>query len=587
MYNILLQMVHSRVSGIARSVFLSALSATLISGFVGCSTLEPQRPLSDVDTMVGAAPEPSRIEQSSPLEESPLFLLGESEAETDEVAAFPKRFSLSARDADLKSTLMAFSKDTNYSMIIDPDVEGQVSVDLKEVDIFRALDSILIPLGYTYTREGNFFHVMKEQLVARGFAFNYITTQRKSERSLSFKNMSVSGGGSSGSGDSSSSGGSDSSDDSETTVEDTVFAGIWQDVQMALATIIFGDSESSGAGADELRGLSRGDEYGRRLLVNPQGGIIYVLAFPREIKQVEAYLEELEEAVRRQVLIEARILEVFLSDEFAYGLNWSYSMNFPNLSDLDGNLLDFTGTFADSTFNQLLAPANGDMQIGLANDHFSLLLNALAREGQVNVLSSPRISTLNNQPAFIRVVREEVFFQADISPTIIVDGTVTGGETEYNPVVFPIGVILEVTPQIGDDNTVSLDIHPTISSIVRVEESPIGDTQPVIDRREIDTVIKVKNGDTFVMAGLIQESHQEDNNAVPAVSKVPIIGDLLFKGLDHKNSKTELVIMMKPTILNDFKITQIHDESIDRIKKLRKKPSTNLNPYVYSSRLRK
>jgi type II secretory pathway component GspD/PulD (secretin) len=175
-----------------------------------------------------------------------------------------------------------------------------------------------------------------------------------------------------------------------------------------------------------------------------------------------------------------------------------------------------------------------------------------------------------------------VFFQADVAPTVIVNGVVTGGEVEFNPVILPIGIVLEVTPQVGDDNTVSLDIHPSISSIVRVEESPRGDTQPVVDRREMDTVVKVRNGDTLVLAGLIQESHQESNKEVPLAGRIPVLGDLLFKGTDHNNAKTELVIMLRPTILDDFKITRIYNESMDRIGRAKKEPAMNLNPYVYS-----
>lgn len=568
-----------------RWVFKMGLGALLLSSLVACSTAQTRAPMTDMNVMVGASAEPEPTEQPPQLEERPLFLLGEKEPETGAAPTIiPKKFTLSVRDADIKDVLMAFSKDSDYNIVIDPSVEGQVSVDLKEVDIFQALDSILTPLGYTYVRDGNFFRIMPEQLVTRAFSFNYVTTQRKSERSLSFTNMSVVGqtssvsisGGASGS---SGSGGGDNQ--SETTLEGIVSSSIWKDVQTSLETVVFGDSQASSAGMEQLSGFSRGDEFGRRLIVNPQGGTIYVSAFPREMEQVEAFLNNLEEAVRRQVLIEARILEVLLTDEFAYGVNWSYALKLPHLSDLEGNLLDFTGTFSDSTFNQTLAPEESDFQVGVANDHFSALLNTLARRGQVNVLSSPRISTMNNQPAVIRVIREEVFFQADVSPTVIVNGTVTGGEVEFNPVVLPIGVVLEVTPQVGDDDTISMDIHPTISSIVRVERSPLGDEQPVVDRREIDTVVKVRTGDTLVLAGLIREAHQESNREVPLVGRIPVVGDLLFKGTDQDNSKTELVIVMKPTILSDFRIARIYDESMGRLGKLKKRPSLNLNPYVY------
>ncbi len=572
-------------------IVVTGFGVLLLSSLVACSTLQPQPPMKNMDVMVGASSEPEPAEQPPKLEERPLFLLGEKEPQAGETAAvLPKRFTLSVRDADIKDVLMAFSKDSDYNIVISPSVEGKVSVDLKEVDIFQALDSILTPLGYTYMRKGNFFRIMPEQLVTRAFSFNYVTTRRKSERSLTFTNMSVVGqtssvsftGGASGS--SGSSGGGGGNNQSETTLDDIVSSSIWNDVQTSLETIVFGDSQSSSTGTEQLTGFSRGDEFGRRLIVNPQGGTIYVSAFPREMEQVEAFLSDLEESVRRQVLIEARILEVLLSDEFAYGVNWSYALKFPHLSDLGGNLLDFTGTISDSTFNQTLAPEESDFQIGVANDHFSALLNTLARRGQVNVLSSPRVSTMNNQPAVIRVIRDEVFFQADVAPIVIVNGTVTGGEVEYNPVVLPIGVVLEVTPQVGDDDTISMDIHPTISSIVRVEKSPIGDEQPVVDRREIDTVVRVRNGDTLVLAGLIQETHQETNREVPLVGRIPVVGSLLFKGTDQENAKTELVIVMKPTILSDFRIARIHEESMNRLGQLKRKPSMNLNPYVYDKK---
>ncbi|MBI5119022.1 secretin and TonB N-terminal domain-containing protein [Candidatus Poribacteria bacterium] len=566
---------------------LGKFGVLLLFSSMACSSLGSEKPINKVDVMLGPLSEPSPVTQEPQLEERPLFKLSEPKAETGIAAAGAgRKFTLTVRDADIRDVLMAFSKEGDYNLIIDPSITGSVSADLKEVDISQALDAILTPLGYSYVREGAFLRITPQPLETRAFSFNYVTTSRKSKRSLSFTSMSVVGQSSGvsvsgGSGGSSSGGGGGGAGQSESSINDIVSASIWSDVQLSLETIVFGNSQGSTSTSDELKAFSRGDEIGRRLIVNPQGGTIYVSAYPWEMKQVESFLRGLEESVRRQVLIEAQILEILLSDDFAYGLNWSYSLELSHLSDLKGNLLDFTGAFNDSAFNQFLAPDEADFQIGLANDHFSVLLNTLARQGQVNVLSSPRISTMNNQPAVIRVIRDEVFFQADVAPTVIVNGVVTGGEVEFNPVILPIGIVLEVTPQVGDDNTVSLDIHPSISSIVRVEASPRGDTQPVVDRREMDTVVKVRNSDTLVLAGLIQESHQESNKEVPLAGRIPVLGNLLFKGTDHNNAKTELVIMLRPTILDDFKITRIYNESMDRISRAKKEPAMNLNPYVY------
>jgi type II secretory pathway component GspD/PulD (secretin) len=188
----------------------------------------------------------------------------------------------------------------------------------------------------------------------------------------------------------------------------------------------------------------------------------------------------------------------------------------------------------------------------------------VARDHDVRVVSSPRITTLNNQKAIVRVVTEEVFFEAQVEPVIVTNQGVTQPVVNYTPRVIPVGVVLDVTPQVGGDGIITLNVHPTISNILRIEESPNEDTSPVISVRELDTVGKVQNGETLVIAGLLREGTIETSSGVPLLKDVPLLG-MLFGKHSRQKVDIELVMMLTPVILNPENTRQIARDAEKRL----------------------
>jgi len=223
------------------------------------------------------------------------------------------------------------------------------------------------------------------------------------------------------------------------------------------------------------------------------------------------------------------------------------------------------------TFSQSLSPATGLFQIGVSKGDFKALLDAMAEQGKINVLSSPRISTLNNQKAVIKVGRDEVFFKPEYSvQKNELTGTTTSVLTGVTPQTVTVGVVLDVTPQIDEDGAITMHIHPSVTDLVKVEQFSIkGDvyaTAPVIDVRETDAVVRAEDGQTIIIAGMMKEKKAETVTKVPFLGDIPGLG-ALFRRTDRQKEKTELVILLTPTVLVGKKITDIPEYELKGLEK--------------------
>ena len=272
-------------------------------------------------------------------------------------------------------------------------------------------------------------------------------------------------------------------------------------------------------------------------------GLIQVTAEWPRVNRVETFLSRTEESLLRQVAIEVQIFEVTFWDARRTGVDWATISN----GDVDAALVSTEGL--DPVFSFLVN-----------SEHLTGLVEAISDQGDIRVLSTPRITTLNNQKAVVRVVTEEVYFVAEVQPAIVTDGTGTTAVVEYTPEMVPVGVVLDVTPHIGHDRVISLNVHPTISNVVRVETSPNEDTAPVISVRELDTVGKVKDGQTLVIAGLMYDSITDNSTGVPFLKSIPLLG-YFFKRTLKEVRKTELVMLLTPVILDDGQSQAMSDEA--------------------------
>lgn len=436
--------------------------------------------------------------------------------------------SFSIRDADIRETLLALSKTIGYNIVLDPDVSGNATLEVNRVPPLAALDALLVPLGLQYKIKNHIIRVSKMRRETRIFSLNYISTTRKGDSSFT-SSISATGTGTGGTGS------------GTITTEDS--ADLWKDLETGLKEII--------------------SEEGK-FTINKMSGLIVVNDFPADLNQVAEFLEAIEGSVQRQVMIQAKIVDVTLSDEYSLGINWRAIFNAVGMK-MEMAMVGGT-LFQQPLVPPLdpLTPARAIFQAALTDDDFSIILRAMSEQGEVEILSTPQISAMNNQKAAMKVVESEVFFE--VSSTS--DRRTEERFTEVTTKTIDIGLVLEVTPQISSDGQVMMNIHPIISNQTDTAEFESGDLSfsvPVVAVRETHTVVKVPDERTIILAGLIHEKRSETEN------KVPLLGDLIafkrfFRQTKRTTKKSELVIFLTPTILTGKRMEDLSKREMKLLK---------------------
>lgn len=476
-------------------------------------------------------------------------------------SAKEKLFSLSVRDADVRDLLLLLSKDSGINIIADRDVTGNLSIDFSDLDLNSALYAITKQLGYSFRMDKGFIRVTSPVLETRSFNINYITGTRSSKSTM---NASISSGGSSSgtssggstinlnlSGSTSGSGSSSSSGQGNVNITTSGTSDFWKEMRAGLEVIIFGDSKSgSDAGGKSVSG-----KEGKKLIINELAGVVQITDYSDNMERIEDFLNDVEMSVSKQVMIQAHIIEVSLNDGYKFGIDWSL---------LTGSGIGINGELLKFSQNLVLNPATEVFQVDLSNKKIDALLDMMKEQGQVNVLSSPKVSTMNNQRAVIKLTTNEVSWVTN--SYLNSDGTILS--TYTNPQIDEVGLFLDVTPQIDDNGVITMQIHPSISEVESEgSKSPDGkSTKPIIKVREVDTMVKVSNGKTIVIAGLITDKVSETVRKVPLLGDLPLLG-ALFTQTVQEDKKAELVIFITPYILNNKSIEDIRIEHENRLKK--------------------
>ena len=515
-----------------------------------------------------ATPRTSQVPETMALKEPPKLEVPMVKAEPPRAEEFPPlketgHFSLNVRDVDLRDIFLLLSQDSGVNIIADQDITGKISIDFANLDLYSALYAITRQLGLTFRMDKGFIRVSKPRLETKTFQFNYITGKRSSSSTMS---AAISQGDNSGgvnagrstsinistSPSAAQSGGATASSTAQGNVNVTTTgtSDLWKELRRGLEVIIFGDSKGGSEGDSSY---SRGDISGKKLIISESAGIIQVSDLSDNMENIEKFLNDVERCIRKQVLIQAHIIEVTLNDGYRLGIDWELLFR------------NSTESFSLSQ-NLMNRPPSGvfvlDYQLNLPLKNITALLDAMKDQGQVKVLSSPKVATMNNQKAVIKLTTKEVSWVTN--SYLNADGTIVLSYT--NPQIDEVGLFLDVTPQIDDNGLITMQIHPSISDKVRESISPDGkSTKPVIDVREVDAMIKVKNGQTILIAGLIKEKIGDTTRSVPILGDIPIIGTL-FKRVTQDKSKVELVILLTPYILTDQSIEDIRREHEERLK---------------------
>ena len=465
------------------------------------------------------------------------------------------RFNLNLQDADLSAVLLGLGQDSPLNVVVEPNVVGRVSLNLENASLLQILDRVVLPRGFQYQVGENVLRVYQPERETRVYQIDYPNYSRNGTTDLT-----VSGAIASKPAIGEGSGGSGAEDTSTAAVQTIQTVDFWTEIEDAVRSIVLGDG-----GAPVVEGGSPGFQAAPRVLVSRQSGLISVSAPGPILAEVETYLESVAEAASRQVLIDTEIVEVTISDDLQLGVDAEYA---PDLGGgAEGAITPMlTASDPAAVIASQLTPTfnNGAFSIGFVKDNMGLLLRALAEQTDVRVLSTPSITTLNNHKALIKVVRNEVFFVAQVETQITEGALLT--TTEFVPNVIPIGVTLDVTPQISAAGEITMHVHPSVSEVVDVRSQPTSDATlpttgslPVIDLRETDTVLRVRDGQTLVIGGLIQSRDLDKERKVPFLGDIPWLGQA-FRYRETEELRTELMIFLTPTIMDSARIVRIEEQ---------------------------
>lgn len=463
---------------------------------------------------------------------TPDLMLGSRTAKTHKRKPVT-RFDIGVNQLSAADFFAGLVEGTKYNIVVHPDVTGTISLQLKDVTVTEVLDITRDIYGYEYVKKGRLIKILPLGLRTEIFEIDYLNIKRRggSETRVSSGQITVSQGSSS----------SDSSSGSSESGSTQSIGGAGTQINTQSENDFWGNLEKT------LK-LIIGNEEGRSVVITPSAGVVVIKADSEALSSVKRYLKSAELILRRQVIIEAKILEVTLSDGYQQGIDWNFSSA---SSSLDSNGDAKRGINLAQISKQIITGnAGGVFASTVKVGDFDTTINLLGTQGDVQVLSSPRISTVNNQKAVIKVGSDE-YFVTDIDFESNSDSNSNSTDIDLTP--FFSGIALDVTPQISEDGTIVLHVHPTISKvedqekIITISGQDVNLPLAFSTIRESDSVITAKNGQIVVIGGLIQNRNVDENASVPFFGDIPLLGEL-FKQKGKSTEKTELVILLRPTM---------------------------------------
>jgi MSHA biogenesis protein MshL len=454
------------------------------------------------------------------------------------------RFDVAAKDMPANEFFLSLMDGAGKNIVVSPEVTGTITFSLRNVTLEEVLAAVRDSYGYDFSRTSYGYQIMANQAVTRSYDVNYLNLQRQG-----ITDTEVSSGQVTTSDNSDSSGSSTTSSTSSTTRPSTQLittsnVDFWKELHAVVSMIV-------------------GQEEANSVVVNPQAGLLVVRASAADQQSVEGFLRLAHNNLQRQVILETKILEVNLFDRFQAGVNWSQ----------DGS---------DGGASLIGAALSGVQTVGgvfsatVTAGDFTAVLQLLETQGEVRVLSTPRISTLNNQKAVIKVGTDE-YFVTDISSSTT---TNSNGDDSSSPDItltpFFSGISLDVTPQIDERSNVTLHVRPSVSKVTQSDtQIDLGDNIGVLElptarttSRQSDSIVRARNGQVVVIGGLLQSDNENLDANVPWLSDLPFIG-WMFQQQRKNLNKSELVILMRPQVITEDVWLNEIQKSAEAFKELR------------------
>jgi MSHA biogenesis protein MshL len=474
------------------------------------------------------------------------------------------RFDLAVNNAPAAQVFLQLGTGTSYNVLVPPDIAGTITINLKQTTVAEALETLRELYGYDFRITGNRVFVYPNTVQTRMFKINYLPGRRVGASDLRVSSSSIGQSGPPGlaaaagavgavggvGGSTTTTTGGTSRGVDTSSVRMTSDTDFWREVKESLGSLV-------------------GSEGGRSVTLNPGAGVIVVRATPAEMRQVADYLRAVQLTIERQVMLEAKIVEVKLSRSTQTGVNWSLFRGIQNGNKVgtigaapgvslrnSGNLVNSEATINPGSSVVTETLGRGFYGLAFQSANFAALLSFLETQGDVQVLSSPRIATLNNQKAVLKVGSDELFV-TNVTTTQTSSGSSTTSSPSLTLQPFFSGIALDVTPQIDESGTVMLHVHPTVSVVAEKEKTidlgNLGSYKlPLATSsiNETDSIVRVRDGQIVAIGGLMQQDSMIDRSGVPVLSDLPGVGGL-FRYKASSNNKHELVILIKPTVISE------------------------------------
>ena len=554
----------------------TSLLATLVAGalLAGCQGTPPHQTYDAIKREVASA---SAAGSKAPGGEDAVAnaLLPPASALARELPkarpALEERFNVAFNNVPAQQFFRSIVAGTRYNMLVHPEVSGNISANLKDVTLAETLEAVREMYGYDYRIDGTRITIRPLTMQTRMFHVNYLVGSRRGSSNLRVTSTSVANAGGSDQGqqgqqpnqngnNQNQNGGNTAQVDS-TDVNTVSNSDFWVDLKSSIEAIV-GSKEG-----------------GRSVVVSPQSGVLVIRAMAEELRNVDMYLKATQLSVDRQVILEAKILEVELNDQFQSGINWA---SFSSIGSSRNNRVA-TGVIAPGAslaplpFNggqppvisngRGLAASTGFSLSNAANaagalfgfafqtNNFATLISLLEQQGTVHVLSSPRVAAVNNQKAVLKIGTDE-FFVTGVTTTT---NTSAAGNTVTPSVTlqpFFSGVVLDVTPQIDEKGNILLHVHPSVSQVTTITKGiDLGSagslTLPLAasSTSELDSIVRGQDGQVVAVGGLMRQAATDDTSQLPGAGRVPVLG-ALFRNKNKVVQKRELVVLIKPTIVD-------------------------------------
>ena len=501
-------------------------------------------------------------------------------------------FSVSVHNVDIRSLLFAIARDARLNLDVHPDLAGTVSMNAIDQTLPEILDRAALQVNMRYEMEGRNLFVMPDAPVLRHYRVDYLNVAREARSEIGASTSIARGGSGGGAGNSSNSAVTNNSNnrfwetltqnirdllrETDKIIPEGAAAAAAAPVAAPAATASAPAGAAAPVAAVPAQAPARFRESAS-VIANPETGVISVRATYRQHMRVREFVDRVMKSAGRQVMIEATIVEVNLTDEYQQGINWSLVRNgLPLLQVGPAGTAMPSGvpvsgvipSMANLTPSYTRIGANNTMQLFVA-------LRLLESFGNTKVLSSPKISALNNQAALLKVTEDLVYFTLSANYTPGSSGSAPTFTLTSTPNTVSVGLVMSVMPQVGEGDEVTLILRPTLSRVVSYVEDPavpiylaqarndgldvseISSRIPQIQTREMESVIKVRSGDTAVLGGLMRDDVSGTTDQTPGIGSVPGLGEL-FKYKKKASSKSELVIFLRPTVVSSASLTADH-----------------------------